>query len=168
VRGLALLLSACGAVAAYLLWRSLAEQIPLPADGASVAGRLSLVLLWLLPSAMVLWSMLLVQMGVRFITGSFDPLAGGQPTFLAINQRIITNTVEHGAVFALAMLALAANAPSRVMPQVLALAVVFAVARLAFWAGYLVAPVGRAPGMAATVAATIGAIGGALWVWIVI
>ncbi len=165
MRGLALLLGACGVVGAYLLWRSLAGQIPAPVDGASVAGRLSLALLWLLPSAVVLWAMLLVQMGARFIYGAFNPFATGQPSFLAVNQRVITNTVEHGAVFALALLAFAANASSRVMPQVMALAVVFAAARLAFWAGYVVAPVGRAPGMAATVAVTAGAVGGAVSVW---
>ncbi len=164
MRGLALLLGACGVVAAYLLWRSLAGQIPAPIDDASIAGRLSLSLLWLLPSVIVLWAMLLVQMVARFIYGSFNPLAAGQPSFLAVNQRVITNTVEHGAVFVVALLAFAANAPGPVMPQVLALAAVFAAARVAFWAGYVVAPVGRAPGMAATAAATAGAIGGAVWV----
>ena len=53
------------------------------------------------------------------------------------------------------------------MPQVLALAATFAVARCVFWAGYLAAPIWRAPGMSATLAVTAGALGGAAWVWLV-
>jgi hypothetical protein len=161
-----LLLGACGVVAAWLLWRSLAVQIPVPPDGASTAGRLSLALAWLLPGAGLLWAMLVAQMAGRFILGRFDPLAGAEPRVLAVNQRVITNTVEQGAVFVPALLALAAGAPSALMPQVLALPAVFVVARCAFWAGYLVAPIGRALGMAATLAVTTGALGGAVWVWV--
>jgi hypothetical protein len=153
-------------VAAWLLWRSLALQMPAPPDGASTAGRLGLALAWLLPGAALLWAMLVVQMAGRFILGRFDPLSGVEPRFLAVNQRVITNTVEQGAVFAPALLALAAGAPGGLMPQVLALPAVFVVARCAFWAGYLVAPIGRALGMAATLAVTTGALGGAVWVWV--
>jgi hypothetical protein len=166
MRGVSLLLGACGVVAAWLLWRNLALQIPAPPDGASTAGRLSLALAWLLPSAGVLWAMLASQMAGRFVLGRFDPLAGCEPRFLAVNQRAISNTVEQGLVFVPALLALAAGAPGALMPQVLALPVVFAVARCAFWAGYLVAPIGRALGMAATLAVTTGALGGAVWVWV--
>ena len=166
MRGLSLLLSTCGLIAAYLLWNGIAGSIAPVADGASAAGRLSLALLWLLPTAGLLWVMLLTQMAIRFAVMAFDPLARPQRRLLAVNQRVISNTVEHGLVFALALLALAGTASSRMMPQVLALAVVFAAARVVFWAGYLIAPMGRAPGMAATAAATAGALGGAIWLWL--
>jgi hypothetical protein len=41
------------------------------------------------------------------------------------------------------------------MPGVVALGVVFAVARLVFWGGYLIGPLLRAPGMAATFAVNV-------------
>jgi hypothetical protein len=167
MRSVSLLLSTCGVVAAWMVWHVLARAIPAPPDAASVAGRLGLALAWLLPSAALLWAMLLVQMTIRFVNHAFDPLAPGQPPLLGVNQRVITNTLEHGAVFSLALLALAAVASSRTMPQVLALAAVFALARVVFWGGYLIGPLYRAPGMAATAAATGGALGGAAWVWIV-
>jgi hypothetical protein len=166
VRGVSLLLGACGVVAAGLLWHSLALQIPVPSDGASTGGRLSLALAWLLPSVAILWAMVVVQMAGRFILGRFDPLAGAEARFLAVNQRVITNTVEQAMVFVPALLALAAGAPGALMPQVLALPAVFVVARCAFWAGYLVAPIGRSLGMAATLAVTTGTLGGAIWIWI--
>ena len=131
---------------------------------SSVALRIGISLAWLLPSVAVLWAMLLVQMGARFVLGRSDPLAG-DTRFLQTNQRVIANTVEHLAVFAFALLALAAGTDGRRMPDALALAGVFAVARVAFWAGYLVAPVGRAFGMAATLAATGAALGWALAAW---
>jgi hypothetical protein len=166
VRGVSLLLGTCGVIAALLLWRVLGGVIPVPSDGASTAGRLSLALMWLLPSAAVLWAMVVTQMAARLILGAFDPLAPQGGRFLAVNQRVITNTVEQGLIFVPALLALAAGAPAAAMPQVLALPVVFVVARCAFWAEYLVTPIGRGPGMAATTAVTTAALGGAVWVWL--
>jgi uncharacterized membrane protein YecN with MAPEG domain len=165
VRGLSLLLATCGVVAALLLWRALAGEIPEPVDGSNTAARMGLALMWLLPSAALLWAMLAAQMCARFLGARFDPLASGEGRFLAVNQRVITNTVEHMAVFALALLALAAEVDGAHMPSVIALAIVFAVARIAFWAGYLVGPMGRGVGMAATVAATAAALGSAAFVW---
>ena len=52
------------------------------------------------------------------------------------------------------------------MAEVLAIAPVFALARLVFWAGYLTAPILRAPGMAASFAASAAALGWALAVWL--
>ncbi len=108
-------------IVAWLLWRQLAAQIPPPPDGDSVDGRLGLALAWLLPAMAVLWAMLLAQMGARFVAGAFDPLAGRDGRFLAVNQRVITNTVEHVTVFAPALLALAAGSDRTRMPAVLAL-----------------------------------------------
>lgn len=165
MRWVSLLLGCCGAVAAALLWRRLAVEIMPPAAASSMAARLGLALAFLLPAVGLLWAMLLAQMGARFLGGVFDPTAGADGRFLRTNQRVITNTVEHLLVFGPALLALAAGADRRQMPGVIALAVVFAVARAAFWAGYLVAPLGRAIGMAATLVATAAALGGAASVW---
>jgi uncharacterized membrane protein YecN with MAPEG domain len=52
------------------------------------------------------------------------------------------------------------------MPAVLALGIVFALARIVFWVGYLAAPVLRAPGMAATLVTAIGTLGAAFWFWL--
>ncbi|WP_019015000.1 MAPEG family protein [Elioraea tepidiphila] len=134
-----------------------------PIAAASTADRLGLAALALLPGALVLALMIGAQMLLRFATGAFDPIAGSDSRALIRTQRAITNTVEQLAVFAPAMLALAAaGAPMR---GVAALGVVFGVARLAFWLGYAIHPLARAPGMAATGACSLAALGWAGLAW---
>ena len=86
--------------------------------------------------------------------------------FLRTNQRVITNTIEQLSVFVPAYLALAAGAPAARMAPIVALAWVFALARLAFWIGYLAATRLRAPGMAATFAVNLATLISAIWVWL--
>jgi uncharacterized membrane protein YecN with MAPEG domain len=94
-------------------------------------------------------------MMVRFASGTFDPTAGRDNRFLVVNQRVITNTVEQLACFAPALLAVSAVASPLRMTMVAALGLTFAVARIAFWIGYLRAPLLRAPGMSATFVVTV-------------
>lgn len=158
------MLSGSGIVAAVLVWRLIAASIPLDPDAANLAARLGSAVMALLPGVFVLSAMILTQIGARFISGAIDPLAGGETRFLRVNQRVITNTVEQFVVFIAVLPALAAEVSSRRMPYVLALGPVFALARLAFWAGYLAAPVARAPGMAATGAVNAAALFAAAWI----
>jgi len=166
MRGLSLLLALTGTIAGYLAWRGLAALIPADPNTASMAVRIGQGAASLLPAAGVLAAMILTQMAVRFWQGKFDPTAGKDGRYLIVNQRVISNTVEQMAVFAPAMLALAAGAPSSRMAEVLAVPLVFALARLVFWAGYLTAPVLRAPGMAASFLACLAALGAAVAVWV--
>ena len=64
------------------------------------------------------------------------------------------------------LLALAAGSPAAWMRFVTAAAFTFAVARLAFWAGYLLGPLIRAPGMAATFAINVSTLLAAVLVWL--
>lgn len=155
-----------GGVAAILLWQAVAAAIPVDPAASSMAIRLGAAALALLPGAAVLFAMTVVQMLARAATGRVDPLSGTDPAFLLVNQRCIGNTVEQFLVFAPALLALAAGVSGRRMPEVLALGVVFGAARLAFWAGYLLAPLARAPGMVATVCCNAAALLAAAWIWL--
>ena len=82
-----------------------------------------------------------------------------------MNQRALANTVEQLAAFAPALLAVAARAPAGWMPSVVAAGLVFGLARLAFWGGYMVGPLGRSPGMAATYAINVVTLVSAVSVW---
>ena len=166
MRGLSMLLSACGIILALLGWRALAPLIPVAPDAASMAVRLGLAAAWLLPACFVLAAMVAAQMGGRFAAEAIDPLAGRDSRFLLVNQRVIANTVEQMLIFVPALLALAATVPAGQMPAVSAACAVFAVARLVFWAGYLVAPMARAPGMAATMAVSMATLMAAAWKWL--
>ncbi len=105
-------------------------------------------------------------MAGRVFSGATDPLAGRDSRFLLVNQRVIDNTVEQYLLFVPGFLALAAGAPSGHFAEILALGPVFAAARLAFWAGYLVSPMARAPGMVATYATNAATLLVAAWFWL--
>jgi uncharacterized MAPEG superfamily protein len=152
--------------AAILLWRGLLTALPPNPSATSMAIRIGIALTGLLASAGLLLAMVLAQMLARFAAGKFDPTSGRDGIFLLRNQRVITNTVEQMAIFAPSLLAFAAEAPSAWSPQITALAGVFAAARLVFWIGYLAGPLGRAPGMAATITVNVATFAAACWVCI--
>lgn len=127
--------------------------------------RLGLACASLLPTACVLNAMIATQMRLRMQTGAVDPLAGQDDWRLLVNQRALTNTVEQLASFAPAQLALSAGASPGYMPLVVAAGVVFAAARLVFWGGYMLGPLLRAPGMAATFFINVATLIAAVWVW---
>lgn len=165
-RGLSLLLAAIGITAALLGWHGLRGLIQADPAWSSMATRLGAASLALTPAAGTLWLMLAAQMATRMATAAFDPIRQPDGPFLRTNQRAIGNTLEQMWVFCPALLALAAGAPAQRMPDVLALAIVFAAARLVFWLGYLTRPILRAPGMAATFAASSATLAAAIWVWL--
>lgn len=153
-----------GIAVAILAWWLLAAVAP--EAHAGVAPHLALALAALLPSVAVLMAMILAQSGTRAMTGTIDPLAGTDSAFLRTNQRAITNTIEQLALFVPALLALAAGAPEARMAPIVALAWVFALARVAFWAGYLAGSRLRAPGMAATFLVNAATLVAAAYVWL--
>jgi uncharacterized membrane protein YecN with MAPEG domain len=159
------LLSTLGMLAALLVWRLLAALISPGATGTG-AQRIGLAFAALLPGVAVLTAMIVAQMIARALAQVVDPTAGQETRFLQVNQRVITNSVEQLAVFTPSLVALAARSDPSQMNDVIALGGVFAVARLIFWAGYLRAPLFRAPGMAATAATTIVTLLAATWVWL--
>ena len=165
-RALSLLLGVCGAVAAMLAWQAMVPLMRPDPSGASMAVRIGLGLAALLPAAAVLALMLLAQMALRLLAGAIDPLAGQETRALLRNQRVIANTLEQFAVFAPALLAFAAGATAARTGEATAAGVVFAGARVLFWLGYLLTPVGRAFGMAGTLVITLGTLAAAIWVWL--
>jgi len=159
-----LLGSAVGISLAFAIWQGLALILPADVSGG-LPERLALACAALLPVVCVLNLMIVVQMRLRVRTGAVDPLAGRDDAWLQVNQRALTNTVEQLAGFVPALLALAAGAASGWMRFVVAAGLVFALARLVFWAGYLLGPLARAPGMAATFAINVSTMVGAILVW---
>jgi len=159
-----IVLPLAGVAVAILVWLLLA--LLAPEAHAGVAPHLALALAALLPAVVVLLAMIVAQSGMRALTGALDPLAGTDGAFLRTNQRVITNTIEQLAVFVPALLALAAGAPAARMAPIVALAWVFALARVAFWIGYLAGVRLRSPGMAATVAVNVATLVAAIWVWL--
>jgi hypothetical protein len=153
-----------GAAIALVLWQGLARALPVDVT-ATQGARLGVACAALLPAVGVLNLMILVQMRLRARSGAVDPLAGRDTAALLVNQRVLTNTVEQLAGFAPGLLALGAGAAPGAMRLVVSAGVVFALARLVFWGGYLLGPLFRAPGMAATFAINLATLVSAIWVW---
>jgi hypothetical protein len=166
MRARSLLLSALGLIGGAATWLLLLFLLPIGRLYADIASRLALGAASLLPAAAVLAAMILAQIALRFATMAFDPTAGRDGRPLVVNQRVIANTVEQMLCFVPAVLALAAAIGPLRMPMVVAAGLTFALARLAFWAGYLASPMLRAPGMAATGLVTFGTLLGAVWFWL--
>jgi uncharacterized membrane protein YecN with MAPEG domain len=164
VRLRSLLGSAVGIVIAVALWQGLGRIIPVGV-AAGMPQRLGMACAALLPTVCVLDLMIVVQMALRVRTGAVDPLAGRDNHTLQVNQRALTNTVEQLAGFVPALLALAAGAPPAWLPFVVAAGLAFGLARLVFWAGYLLGPLWRAPGMAASFAINVATLVAAIGVW---
>lgn len=73
----------------------------------------------------------------RLQSPAFDPLAGHETRRLRVNLRYLQNTLEQLAIFAAGLFGLAAYSPDGgSMRAVLATAIVWVLARLAFWIGY--------------------------------
>ena len=148
----------------YALSRGLSAWIAPTATGP--AQRIGLACAALLPALAVLLLMIVVQSTVRVLTGTIDPTTGRDGRFLQVNQRVITNTVEQLTIFVPALMALASRVRPDLMHTVVAIALLFAIARVAFWIGYLLGPRLRAPGMAVTLLLNVLTLGGAAWVWL--
>ncbi|HUB14685.1 MAG TPA: MAPEG family protein [Acetobacteraceae bacterium] len=153
-----------GLALAYGIWRALAASVvPAAVDPTQC---IAVACASLLPTVAILLAMIVLQMAVRCQSGAIDPTAGRDNHFLRTNQRVITNTVEQMAAFVPGLLALAARVRPGMLREVVALALLFALARLVFWGGYLLGPRWRAPGMAVTLAVNLVTLGTAAWVWL--
>jgi len=75
---------------------------------------------------------------------------------MEIDGRVVDNTLQQNFVFAVASLSLSTVVPMRQLQVVWACAIVFVIARSAFWLGYRLNPLYRAPGMAATAYMNLG------------
>jgi hypothetical protein len=80
-----------------------------------------------------------------------------------INGRVVENTLQQFVLFLVSTTALSVNLTAAQMRIIPAAAIVFIVARTAFWVGYRIHPLYRAFGMAATGYLNVGLLAFALW-----
>lgn len=130
-----------GSALGWALFFGLRAVLPAP-DSARAA------LPWLaLAPALVIFVLVTAVGNARFLSAGIDPLLGQDPRFVTVTNRVLVNTVEQTFIFVLAGVALLALLPAEQLGAIPALAVLFVVARVAFWLGYLRQALLRAPGM---------------------
>jgi hypothetical protein len=99
----------------------------------------------------------------RFLSEAIDPTLQKEDIVTQINGRVVENTLQQYLLFLIGTLALSVNLTAEQMRVISAAALVFVVARIAFWIGYRIHPLYRAFGMAATGYLNVGILAFALW-----
>jgi MAPEG family len=140
----------------YQLW-------PVNPSLADVSSRLAYALQ---ANAFAVLPLLIGIMAVgnnRFLSEAIDPTLQRENPATQINGRVVENTLQQYVLFLIGTLALSVNLSAEQMRVIPAAALVFVVARIAFWIGYRIHPLYRAFGMAATGYLNVGILACALW-----
>ena len=99
----------------------------------------------------------------RFFSEAIDPTLHKEDLRTQINGRVVENTLQQYVLFLIGTLALSVNLTAEQMRAIPAAALVFVVARIAFWIGYRIHPLYRAFGMAATGYLNLAILSFAIW-----
>jgi uncharacterized MAPEG superfamily protein len=138
-------------VGTALAWGLLFAFWPAASPGVTGAGdRLVLAAGLLVWPALVLLVMVFAVTLTRLATAAFDPLKDPESSFQLRAQRALTNSVEQTAIFVPGLLAAAVLADPADIRFVGVMTALYCAARGLFWAGYVINPLYRAPGMIMT------------------
>jgi hypothetical protein len=117
-----------------------------PHPRTDVVDRVAYALQLTAAPALLLLLMIAACLRLFDTAGAEDPSRGAESRRFKLNQRVLTNTLEQLAAFALLLLALAPRLPASQL-KVLPIAVtLWCSGRVMFWIGYHIAPHWRAPG----------------------
>jgi len=148
-----------GAGLALVLWSLLAWLDGWPGPVPDPGERIVLVLkLSVLPAGFLLVVVQAVAL-TRLVTGAIDPLTDVPSNWRRVDMRVLANTVEQTLIFLPLLLAFAMVIKADESAWLTALPVAFVLARIVFWVGYRISPMGRAPGMAAGFFINLGMLG---------
>jgi hypothetical protein len=145
------------ALMALSVW-ILATLLPSPLIADTVADRLGYALGANIVALVPLFVMFVAIGNSRFLSDAIDPTRRAESRSMEIDGRVADNTLQQNFMFVVATLALSTIVPLPHLQVVWACAIVFVVARAAFWLGYRINPLYRAPGMSATAYMNLGII----------
>lgn len=134
------------------------KYLPTPPDGGETLGRVLFALRMNLIAIIPLFAMIAAVGNNRFLSEAIDPLKQAENRVMIINGRVVDNTLQQYMIFFVGSMALSTLLGAESIQLIQALAIVFVLARLAFWIGYRIHPLYRAPGMAANFLLDIGLI----------
>jgi hypothetical protein len=142
--------AASGIVAMALSVWILMKVLPTPIIPDMLGERLAYALRANIVAIVPLFVMLATVANSRFLSEAIDPTRHAESRSIEIDGRVADNTLQQNFVFAIASLAMSTVVPLQHLQIVWACAIVFVAARSAFWLGYRLNPLYRAPGMSAT------------------
>jgi len=132
--------------------------LPVPGIGEDVSARLAYAFGANVFALIAFFVMIMMVGNERFFSDAIDPTRHAENRVMEINGRVADNTLQQNFVFAIATLAASTIVPSPYLQVVWACAIWFVIARFAFWVGYRIYPLYRAPGMAGTAYMNLGLI----------
>ena len=132
--------------------------LPVPGIGEDVGARLAYTLGANVFALIPFFVMIMMVGNERFFSDAIDPTRHAENRVMEINGRVADNTLQQNFVFAIATLAASTIVPAPYLQVVWACAIWFVIARFAFWVGYRIYPLYRAPGMAGTAYMNLGLI----------
>ena len=150
--------AASGIVLMVLSVWLLTLALPAPTIADAAAERLAYALKANILAVVPFFVMLITIGNSRFLSEAIDPTRHAESAEMQIDGRVADNTLQQNFVFAIASLALSTVVPLAHLQVLWACTIVYVVARFAFWFGYRVHPLYRAPGMAATAYLNLGMI----------
>jgi len=150
--------AASGVAAMLLAMWGLYQVLP-----SSDADPLIYALRWQPVAALPLLVMIVAVGNARAMGPAIDPTVGAEDPAMRVNIRVLDNTLQQFVLFGAGSMGLAASLEPERAKVVGAAAIVFVVARLAFWIGYRIHPLYRAAGFAATAYLNMGLIAAAVW-----
>ena len=136
----------------------LTSLLPQPDITDTVAERLAYALKANMVAVVPLFVMIITIANSRFLSDAIDPTRRAESRSMQIDGRVVDNTLQQNFLFAVTSLAVSTFVPFHNLQVVWACAIVFIVARCAFWLGYRINPLYRAPGMSATAYLNLGMI----------
>ena len=136
----------------------LTTSLPPPPIADAAAERLAYALGANLLAVVPLFVMFIFIGNSRFLSDAIDPTRRAESRAMEIDGRVADNTLQQNFVFVVASLTLSTLVSVTHLQVVWACAIVFVVARAAFWIGYRINPLYRAPGMSATAYLNLGMI----------
>lgn len=143
--------AASGVVSMVILVSLLYSILPIPAGMGNPFDRIIFTLRMNLVAALPLFIGIVTVGNNRFLSEAIDPLRHAEDRATVINGRFVDNTLQQNFLFLVGTLALSTFLEAASMKLMIALTLVFVLARIAFWIGYRIDPLYRAPGMAATI-----------------
>lgn len=136
----------------------LTSALPAPRIPDNPVDRLAYALKANVVALLPLFVMIITVANSRFLSDAIDPTRHAESATMEIDGRVVDNTLQQNFVFAIASLTMSTLAPIHNLHVVWACTIVFVVARSAFWIGYRIHPLFRAPGMSATAYMNLGLI----------
>ena len=148
--------AAIGTLAMALSVWALMAILPIPAIADTSSDRLAYALRANVVAIIPFIVMIMTVANARFLSEAMDPTQHVESRALEIDRRAADNTLQQTFVFTVATLAASTIVPLHHLQVVWASVIVFVAARAAFWFGYRLNPLYRAPGMSATAFMNLG------------